>query len=193
MDQLSTYISSVMNSSDSIKLSSSVTVGHYLELVSANNRKALGAFIIERFDERYFWPVQNSASKHGFASLAIACLVIETLESFYQGCGDTKGKSGQMFRDFFQRNTELRVFADANNWFFRDIRCGILHQAESRDGWRVLRRGPLLDLSAKTINATLILSALQRSVREYARELETDEVLWQNFLRKMVSVCENCK
>src|SRR5262245_41152829 len=130
---MSNYTPKNKDVSDETRLSSSVTVRHYRELVRANNREALSDFIIERFNERYFWPVQTSARKHGFASLAIACLVIETLESFYQGRGDTRSKSSQMFRDFFERKTELRVFADANNWFFRDIRCGILHQAESRD------------------------------------------------------------
>lgn len=177
---------------DSTKLSSSTTVARYKKLEAANDRKALGQFFVERFDERYFRPIEDSSSKHGFAVLAVACLVIETLESFYQGRADTRNASSQMFRDFFARDTALKVFAGGNDWFYKDIRCGILHQSESRGGWHVLRRGPLLDTQAKTMNATALLSALRLEVRQYAQQIQTDEQLWRNFCKKMGAVCANC-
>ena len=83
------------------KLSSSTTISCYHELVKAGDKAKLGCFIIERFDERYFLPVERSNNKHGFTVMAIACLIIETLESFYQGIADTKGASKKMFREFF--------------------------------------------------------------------------------------------
>ncbi len=178
--------------SDSTKLSSSTTVARYKKLEAANDRKALGQFFVERFDERYFRPIVDSSSKHGFAVMAVACLVIETLESFYQGRPDTKNASAQMFRDFFARDTALKVLACENDWFHRDIRCGILHQGESRGGWRILRIGPLLDTQAKTINAAAILSALRHEVRQYAQKIQTDEQLWKKFCKKMGAVCANC-
>lgn len=177
---------------DNTKLSSSTTIVRYKKLVASGNRKALALFIVERFNERYFWPIENSSTKHGFASLAVACLIIETLESFYQGFPDTRNCSAQMFRDFFTRDTELKVFAGGNDWFYRDIRCGILHQSESRGGWRVLRIGPLLDKSGKSINATAFLLALKRAVLQYAGKLESEEMVWQNFRTKMKTVCANC-
>lgn len=178
--------------SDSTKLSSSTTVARYKRLEAANDRKALGQFFVQRFDERYFLPIENSLNKHGFAVLAVACLAIETLESFYQGRPDTKNASTQMFRDFFARDTALKVLAGGNDWFYKDIRCGILHQSESRGGWRVLRSGPLLNAQAKTINATAILRALRWDVRRYAQKIQTDEQLWKNFCKKMGAVCANC-
>ncbi len=178
--------------SDSTKLSSSITVADYKRLEAANNREALGQFFVERFDERYFRPIEDSSSKHGFSILAIACLVIESLESFYQGLPDTKGASSKMFRDFLARETDLNILASKNNWFYKDIRCGILHQAESRGSWRVLRSGPLLDAQAKTLNATKILRALRREVRQYAKKIQKDDQLWKNFRKKMGSVCANC-
>jgi hypothetical protein len=175
------------------QLSSSTTVARYRALEAAADKHALGSFILQRFNERYFRPIEASASKHGFAVLAVACLVIETLEAFYQGRADTKNASAQMFRDFFARDTDLKVFAGGNDWFYKDIRCGILHQSETRDGWRVLRKGPLFDTKSKAINATALLRALRRAVQRYAAELETDEALWKNFRRKMNAVCANCQ
>ncbi len=157
--------------SDLTKLSSSTTVTRYKKLEAANDRAAISQFLVERFDERYFQPVENSTSKHGFTVLAIACLVIESLEAFYQGRPDTRNVSTQMFRDFFaNHDTPLKVLAGGNDWFYKDIRCGILHQSESRGGWRILRRGPILDAQAKAINAAAILRALRDAVREYAQE-----------------------
>ena len=175
------------------KLSSSMTIARYRRLEAAADKQALSRFMVERFNERYFRPIEDSPSKHGFAMIAVACLVIETLESFYQGRADTRNASTQMFRDFFARDTDLKDFAGGNDWFYKDIRCGILHQSESRGGWRVLRRGPLLDIPCKAINATAVLRALHRAVEQYAAQLQSDEILWKNFQKKMGAVCSNCQ
>lgn len=174
------------------KLSSSITLAHYFELEQAEDRDALGKFIKARFEERYFKPLENSQSKHGFTILAVACLVIETLESFYQGQADTRMQSKKMFNDFFKRETQLNVFSSPNSWFFYDIRCGILHQGEARDGWRIWRKGPLLDTNNKTINATRFLQELKSAVIAYGNQLSSDDECWQNFKKKMAAVCANC-
>jgi len=173
-------------------LSSSISVARYLELERAEDRTALGKFIKERFNERYFKPLENSQSKNGFAILAIACLVIETLESFYQGQADTNGRSKKMFNDFLERETPLKVFGSQCNWFFKDIRCGILHQGEVRDGWRIWRKGPLLDMEGKTINATRLLLELKKAVEVYGTQLTSDDDCWRHFKNKMKAVCANC-
>ncbi len=175
------------------KLSSSLTVVQYRTLEQANERRALGKFIRERFDERYFNPVEDSPNKHGFAMLAIGCLVIESLESFYQGEADTKGKSKKIFNDFFSRDTPFKVFAGDNDWFYTNIRCGILHQAETRDGWRILRTGPLCNVNKKTINAARFLQELRIVVADYAKQIEVDDNCWHFFKSKMSFVCGNCE
>lgn len=180
-------------SPESIKLSSSVTVAHYRALEEAGDRRALGEFIKERFSERFFDPLADSKSMSGFTALAIGCLVIETLESFYQGRADTNGKCKEMFRAFFKRDTSLNVFGHPTDWFFLKIRCGILHQGEARGGWRIWRRGPLLDVDAKTINATKFLRELKIVVEAYGDSLAVDEGHWRQFKKKMSAVCKNCE
>lgn len=176
----------------STRLSSSVTVAQYFILEQAGNREALGRFIQERFNERYFRPVEASQEKHGFTMLAIGCLVIETLESFYQGKANTLGESKKMFNDFFSRDTPFKVFEGNDDWFYGNIRCGILHQAETRGGWRVLQTGPLLDASQKTINAAQFYQELKKAVADYAKQIEFDDSCWQNFQNKMRAICDNC-
>ena len=178
---------------ESIRLSSCLTVAGYRVLEEKEDRDALSHFIVARFEERYFKPIEESKSKNGFTFLAVSCLVIETLESFYQGLPDTKKSSARMFRDFFVRETPLRVFYSTDNWFFLNIRCGILHQGETRGGWRVLRRGPLVDGTAKTINATRFLQALRQAVVSYSAELRANDEVWKNFKKKMNAICTNCE
>lgn len=175
------------------KLSSSITVAKFRALERAIDKDALSRFIVERFNERYFWLIEDSSNKHGFTVLAVACLIVETLESFYQGLPNTKHTSAKMFRDFFARDTKLKAFAGEKDWFYKDIRCGILHQGETRGGWRVLRKGPILDLKNKTINATAFLKALRTAVQNYSVQLRTDDALWKNFRKKMNAICANCE
>ena len=176
------------------KLSSTVTVRQYQLLEQNDDHQAMADFVRSRFDERYFRPIESmpSHAKHGFMIMAIGCLVVESLESFYQGKADTKGQSSQMFRDFFSRDTPFNVFADGNDWFFKDIRCAILHQSEARNGWRILRSGKLLDCAEKSINATRFIRELRHAVDKYAKSLGTDEKVRANFKKKMKTVCENC-
>ncbi len=139
--------------------------------------------------------LQKTGFKNGMALgllvMAIGCLVIEALESFYQGKKDSKGESAKMFEELFKRPTGLRVFGNGD-WFYKQIRCGILHQAETTAGWRILRKGKLLDEDERTINATLFIRHLQAAVVDYAEQLEMDNKLWRKFRRKMNAVCENC-
>ncbi len=176
-----------------VKLSSKLTVKKFNELVAAQKRQCLGEFIKQRFSERYFDPVENSKLKNGFAIMAISCLVIEAIESFYKGLPDTKGASKEMFCDFFNRAGGFNSFSSKDDWFYRDIRCGILHQAETRGGWRILRSEPLLDMNHKAINSAKFIKELQNVVEQYAVEIQTDELLWKNFCKKMTAVSNNCK
>ncbi|WP_288255148.1 hypothetical protein [uncultured Hydrogenophaga sp.] len=159
----------------------------------ADDRVGVGRFIVKRFNERYFDPIVIAPQRHGFALMAVACLVIETLECFYEGRRDSKGDSRKVFSAFFVRRTGLEVFGEgAKDWFYKQVRCGILHQAEVLGGWRILRSGPLLDATERTINAKKFVDTLQKAVTEYALKLQDDEDLWRNLLKKMDAVCENC-
>jgi hypothetical protein len=187
-----------MGSGTGIKLTKTVTVARYRELEAAGDlkpagRAACGQFLVQRFQERYFEPTVEYRKRHGFTLMAVSCLVIEALECFYEGEADSKGKSRAMFEAFFKRGTGLEGFGGGNDWFYKQIRCGILHQAETTGGWRVLRTGPLLDAQAHAINAKKFIDLLRAAVADYAKQLEADPVLWANFKKKMDAVCKNCE
>ncbi len=176
------------------RLTNTVTVAQYQALEAADDRAACGRFIFQRFHERYFEPTINAPTRHGFTLMAIGCLVIEALECFYEGKAHSKDGSAKMFAAFFQRPTGLEAFGQGDNdWFYKEIRCAVLHQAETIGGWRLQRSGKLLDMGERVINAKRFVELLQCAVGNYAMLLENDEALWRNFKKKMAAVCVNCE
>jgi len=75
--------------------------------------------------------------RYGFSILALDCLLIETLQSFREGLTDSKGKSEKMFKRFLSRSKSFQKYftEDEAVRFFKDFRCGILHQAEVMGPW----------------------------------------------------------
>jgi len=87
-------------------LSSNLNVQGYRELVEQKDAEKLIRFIRERFTERYIEPMRVELNKkNGFTIMAISCLMIESLESFYQGWSDSKGSSKQVFCNIFDKTT----------------------------------------------------------------------------------------
>lgn len=166
------------------------------------NVEHLSDFIYGRFYERYIQPFEkmDAETKNGFSIMAIACLMIESLENFWQGKKETpQYKGNDFFESFFSRCLEINN--DLSNFkglkFYKHIRCGILNQAETTGGWIIRRVGPLLQKEAKVINATRFLEQLKIYLEWYKeelkkREFKTDE-LWKNFRRKMTQVKKNCR
>jgi len=183
------------------KLSSTVTVAKYRQLEAEKDRTKIADFILQRFTERYIRPLRgDSTRKHGFCTMAISCLMIEALESFWNGWPDTERRSREAFRSFFKRcsekNSPLGVFAEHVEDFYRSVRCAILHQAETTNGWCIRREGSLFDPGTKTINATLFHNELEKVLRAYCsilKQSDWDSEEWQNLRKKMQAVIENCR
>jgi len=186
------------------ELSKSFTVAQYEEFESLGNRERIASLVRERFKERFTLPLE-CRQRHGFTIMAICCLLIETLESFYKGWTDTKGRIGYngktisksefAFSSFFQNNMHFKEFIGLEHDFYVGVRCGILHQAETTNGWHILRRGPLLDPMTKDINAAKFLKRLIKTVDQYCDNLiilEWESAEWKNARAKLHQICENC-
>jgi hypothetical protein len=181
---------------DEIELASHFTVRHYRRAVTARDQKAIADAIRRRFSERYVFPASKSPHRHGFTMMAISCLMIEAFESFRQGWPTSDGQSKSAFCFFFDGSGcfgELRGHAQQ---FYKNVRCGILHQAETTGGWTITRKGRLFDPNTLTVNAALFLKNLDRVVDEFCDELregEWDSAGWKNVRKKMDAICANCR
>ncbi|MFC1727144.1 hypothetical protein ACFL0Y_01350 [Patescibacteria group bacterium] len=183
-------------SQQGVFLSKNYTISKYLQMEKEGNKIELIRFIKERFTERYITPLRSESDiKHGFCTMAICCLMIETLESFWQGWGDTSGKGKLTFCSFFNRSNNLSIFNNHKTDFYKNVRCGILHQAETKNGWQIHRVGLLLDSKTKTINATKFHNEMEVCLNDYCsvlEKLEWDSEAWINFRKKMKIIIANC-
>ncbi|WP_417198927.1 hypothetical protein [Bizionia sp.] len=189
-----------MKNIDDFLLTKDVTVGQTKQWINnkdADSKTKLIDLIHHRFYYRYVKHLKSIDS--GFLKMAVSCLMIEALESFRQGKKDTKAKGigKQMFKDFFEIEQILFPgFKDVHADFYYSIRCGILHQAETNNGWRILRKNSLLDTKNKTINAKKFVEMLEKSLENYTSSLENEDFnseIWNNAIFKLENVCENCR
>jgi len=183
-----------------------VTVGELKSWIALNDgasKKSLIDFIYNRLNYRYIEPLLHfvpAEYKSGFLMMASACLMIETLESFYAGKDETEWRDGgPSFKRFFERECAFFPgFADDGVDFYVNVRCGILHQGETKGGYRILRDdGPLLDPNGRTIEANKFLKALKGCLDNYISDLRAASICgserWTNAVDKINFICENCK
>ena len=171
----------------------------YLQLVREKKKVEISKMIYHRIFARYLKPFTFSNKtytdeyKNGFSIIANCCLCIETIQSFKNGWGETpKGEGQVIFEQFFKSNDRHKDFLRQN--FYKNIRCGVLHQGESAGGWKILRTGKLID--GKTINSVKFLNEVILALENYRDELETsewDSEIWDNFRIKMKKILANCK
>ena len=180
------------------ELASGVTVRDYENArdQSPSDRVFIAELIRKRFTERYIEPARAKPT-HGFTMMAVACLMIEAFESFRQGWDTSKGKSEKAFELFFTHSEQFKDIQGYSKDFYDHIRCGILHQAETRGGWRIRRdQSPLFDNEAYTINATRFLEALAQVLDDYCDMLKTADwknSQWNNARIRLDSIVENCR
>jgi hypothetical protein len=164
-------------------------------------KENIAEMVYHRFYGRYLKPFSfpnkdyKKHYKHGFAMMATACLLIEALESFYQGLEETpRGENGQMFDAFFARENQFKELRGEP--FYKNVRCGILHQAETTGGFTISRKSTtLFDRHTKKINAYKFAVALETSLTNYRQRLvleEWDSEIWDNLRRKMRFLIAHC-
>jgi len=180
-----------------------ITISDYNDLVKKKDRDGISNFIYNRLYSRYLKPFSyddceyKKKYKNGFSILANLCLLIETLQSFRNGWGDSDRRSKIAFKQFFNGNTNFRELSSESISFYKNIRCGILHQGETTGGWKVSRESTkLFDSDTKTINAVVFSERMKIILSEYREDLKNsdwDSEIWDNFRIKMRKVIQNCR
>ncbi len=187
-----------MRMEKNIKLSSKTTIKEYQIMLQEMDKGKIADFIFLRLTERYLLPVENVPIKYknGFSIMANSCLLIETYESFRQGWDDTFAQDRIPFESFFNREKLFNVFQDDSKEFYMNIRCGILHQGETKKGWKITRKEthPLFSPTEKKINANKFLKTLRVVLENYIALLKTsswDDEIWIRCRDKMNFIINN--
>ena len=177
-----------------IYISSSMTVEQCQSHLLKRDQLALSIFVGERLRERYIQPFRTKPARNGFIMMAASCLLVESLESFYNGWKKSP-ISAQAFKSFFNRHDEFSVLQSYSDQFYQNIRCGILHQGETTAGWTVRRdQDKLFDQERLVVDAARFLRAIDAALSKYQEELNSNQwnsTIWRNFRRKVVAICSN--
>ncbi len=173
--------------------------------------KALDVFET-RINERYIKPaeeIQNnlSISGEGFSITAILCSVIETLETFYEGkCYKYEkpinnneygnGNSKSLFVNFLSTKEPFRnIFnEDLADDFFRNVRCALLHEAMTRNGWLIRIDTDVLveqKENGKVLNRFYFLEDIKNYISIYKKVVLGSKERKNAFIRKMNCICNN--
>jgi hypothetical protein len=141
---------------------------------------------------RLGWPSSFPKDLSDWASLPENLAVPEP---FYRLVGpfDRINYSSEIvFKSFFDEPKHQTYFSELKgkgDAFYRLIRCGLLHQAQTKGGWRIIMHGQLWDDTAgKTINRTEFSRRLDGCFEAFLQELETanwDEEVWKNARKKI--------
>lgn len=145
----------------------------------------------------------------GFSVVALQCILIEFLEAFYQGKIYTTSKkprefeynsSKQLFSDFLLSHKpfskHFKSKANANG-FFDNIRCGLLHEAATKETSRI-NNAPSHDMLVlfeaddpgnMRIYRENFYKAIHEFIKSYRLELLSNRDLQINFIRKMDDIC----
>ncbi len=180
---------------DNTKLCTIYTVKQYRNFKNTANCEKIADLIYQRLYERYIEPFENNSAKHGFGMMAVACLMIEVLFCFQKGRLKTGQAGGVVFSTFFADSKHLNAFAGSGADFYSNVRCGILHQGETYEGWLIRRKGVLFEPTKKTINATRFHKALKKELEDYTNRLRGEPfggTAWRAALRKLDHICDNC-
>ena len=193
---------------DDVEIAPGVKASAWLALrlgdaMSKDWRRAI-RIVDRRIRTRYLDPVELllRAEKHaryrwrfGFTILAVDCLLVETLEAFRLGLPNSVNGSKEMFRRFLTEQPRFKDHFDRPRAeaFYDFVRCGILHQAEVRGGWKVRAVGPLLTPQVRgfRVNRTEFHERLAAEFNDYKTELQdrTAVELRSNLRAKMDHIC----
>lgn len=146
----------------------------------------------------------------GFSIVAILCTLVEFLQTTIEGTSfKLKGAVGKNFeyglgesaKIFVRFLTTATPFKDSFDdalagSFYADVRCGLLHEARIKGGWRInvdsksrVIAEVASDKSSKTLYRNNMRAAFATFNAWYAAELRKELPRQEAFLRKFNSLC----
>lgn len=200
---------------DSVELSPKKTIGDWNAIRDQLHAGAppkiwddvLRDFYYERLESRYLDPIKAIQSTpkfkgEGFAIVAIQCSLIEFLESCLQGTNyeyrnpvapyEYKN-SGDLFVSFLTKRQPFQPHFDEAlaGSFYREVRCGILHEARTKGKWVIMAKNPslIVDRSQPILYRDNFQKAIIQFITDYRTNVPQDVELQKAFIRKFDHLC----
>lgn len=175
-------------------------------------QKAWTDYFLVRLETRYFEPIRrlkgrNEWAGEGFSIMVILCSLVEFLETTVCGLKYVWGRkpdpaqyeyssSKRVFVDFLvNRRPFAQVFTDRDIAldFYHAVRCGLMHEAQTKDGWIIWaksHRKAIIDLTHRKVYRDDFYDAICEFVEDYGRELIDNPELQAAFIRKYDGLCK---
>jgi hypothetical protein len=177
-------------------------------------RLAVQDYFRGRLQDRYLGPIKTlqQSGRHtgeGFSIVALQCSLVEFLESTIQGTnyrylrkGEKLGPheysgSKDIFVDFLcKRQPFQAVFGPTPTLaedFYASVRCGLLHEARTKNGWRILAgssSSALVDGAGRIVYRNGFQAGLLKFVAWYEQAVPTDTSMQEAFIRKFDALCQ---
>ncbi|MFP5438603.1 MAG: hypothetical protein ACLGH8_12500 [Bacteroidia bacterium] len=147
-----------------------------------------------RLNTRYFEPINAILSLReykgeGFAAITLVCSLVEFLQSSFEGkyyvykaseIGAIYSKSKEMFIRFLTSHKPFNeVFNDYKKaeGFYKNIRCGLLHEAATKEDWTILRSSSncFVDINNKVLYTDEFIKAIKVYIEDYKQSILKNE------------------
>jgi hypothetical protein len=206
----------------STQIAGSLTIGDWLHLKESIERspertvlwEKAYVFFEKRISTRYLKPIEaiehnSNIEGEGFAIVAIICSLIEALETFRQGKVYKRAskarpldeekeyfKSQPIFESFLKNRDPFKSHFAASDLaadFYENVRCAILHEAATRNRWKIrINTGVLVEKRNESVilNRVLFVDAIKQYMEHYKTELLASSALRKAYIQKMNSICE---
>jgi hypothetical protein len=186
---------------DALRISPRFTSGDWAKLDAKQSAHWLRAaeIIKDRLQGRFLQFASDCLGRpySGFVVLSIDCLLAETIQQFRCGVVDGKGQSEKLVKQFLENSRFQPDFdVEARKRFYKDIRCGLLHQAEAKEMWLIRRRQPTMLQKVSTGHGYILdiqhfHHAMCLSLDDYCEDLArpADSTLRSNLWKKMNQIC----
>lgn len=163
--------------------------------------EAFDKFLLARLRSRYLKPIAMVRDKgewegEGFTIVSIQCALIEFLAATRTGKNyrhrnpqppHEYQKSGELFVDFlFQTAPFDKLFSKGQaEDFYTNVRCALLHEARTKDGWIIWVTGAIaVDCQKKIVYRDSFQSVIEGYINDYGIALTADIPLQEAFVRK---------
>jgi hypothetical protein len=206
-DNSKTYIAGKKTPDDWYRLRERLSVG-----TPYGWREAFTGYFETRLNLRYLHPIKvlqehGTSRGEGFSIVAIQCSLIEFLESTAQGTnyrhirkGDALSEheyssSQNVFVAFLTRRAPFSgTFNELSAQdFYVSVRCGLLHEARTKNGWRIRAQHVQDTIAApakRIVYRNNFQSALLSYIHAYGEQLPQDAQLQEAFIRKFDHLCK---
>jgi hypothetical protein len=172
--------------------------------------EAFTAFFETRLSLRYLHPIKvlqdnGTFQGEGFSIVAIQCSLVEFLESTAQGTNYRYLRRGEVLAPYEYNSSQVvfvaflgerapfsATFDEASAQdFYIGVRCALLHEAQTKNGWRIRAKGPVgtvANVAERIVYRDNFQAALLAYIKGYGERLLHEPVLQHAFIRKFDSV-----